>query len=48
MGLALSLGLAGTDSSLLKSVDWHCGHRGTVSERTRVSNVWVQRVQAYS
>lgn len=48
MAPVLSLGLAGTDNSLFKLVAWHCGHSGTVSERTRASNSWPQAAQAYS
>jgi hypothetical protein len=37
-----------TDSSFSSAVDWHWGHCGTVSERTRASKVAWQSVQAYS
>lgn len=37
-----------TDSSFSSAVEWHCGHSGTVSERTSASNVVWQSLQAYS
>jgi acyl-CoA thioester hydrolase len=43
-----SAGLAMTDSSLARSVVWHCGHSGTVLLLTRASNSWPQPLQAYS
>ena len=43
-----SLGLAGTDSSLFRSCEWHCGHSGTVLDLTSASNSWPQPLQAYS
>jgi hypothetical protein len=45
---ALSAEVANTESNLVNWVDWHRGHCGTVSERTSISNSWLQAVQAYS
>ena len=48
-GGAVSLELvAKTDSCFSSAVEWHCGHSGTVSDRTRVSKLWPQSLQAYS
>jgi len=37
-----------TDSSFSSAVEWHWGHSGTVSERTRASKLVWQSLQAYS
>lgn len=48
MALVESPGLANTDNSLFRSVEWHCGHSGTVLDLTSASNAWPQPLQAYS
>jgi len=45
---APALLVANTDNCFSSCTEWHLGHSGVLSERTKVSNWWPQSRQAYS